>query len=330
MKPSVSVIIPAYNAEKTIENCLNAVLKQKYPRNKYEVIVVNDGSTDRTKEIVSKFPVRLINQKNAGPAKARNRGVRNAKANIVVFIDSDCVPGSTCLKNLVASLSDLEIVGVSGTYRTKNKDSFMARFTGYEIEQRHNKMKEKSMIDFIGTFNCAYRRNIFLQFGGFNTKFRTSSGEDPDLSYRISKRGYKLVFQPSAYVYHFHPNSLKKYLRQKFWRAYWKVFLYSIHKEKIFGDVYTPRTLFFQILFTGIFIFSLPLTSWSQFFIILSLFSLFLIFLFNLSLIKFIWSKEKLMAILTLPIVFLRNLVSLIAILYGVLSFKIRSSRNIF
>jgi len=318
----ISVIIPAYNAQKTIKRCLEGVLNQKINK-KYEVIVVDDGSTDETVKVVSKFPVKLIKQKHQGPAKARNLGAKKSKGNIIVFTDSDCIPPKNWLKELTKLFSNPGIVGVSGTYKTKNKNNLIARLVGYQIERRHERMKKMDRIDFVGTYNCAYRKRIFFKFGGFNTKFKTSSGEDPDLSYKISKKGYKIVFQPSAYVSHYHVDSLTKYLKQKFWRAYWRVLLYSRHKEKMIGDAYNPKSLLFQVLFTGFFVLFLVLSFLDRTFILTSLIFLILVIFLNLGLLVSLWKKDRFLTLITLPLLFLRNFVCIFGVIYGVLRIRI-------
>jgi cellulose synthase/poly-beta-1,6-N-acetylglucosamine synthase-like glycosyltransferase len=317
----LSVIIPAYNAQKTIQKCLEGVLNQKIDK-EYEVIVVDDGSSDDTVKTVSKFPVRLIKQKHQGPAKARNLGAKKSKGEITIFTDSDCIPPKNWLKELTKPFSDAEIVGVSGTYKTKNKEKILARFEGYQIEERHEKMKMMERIDFVGTFNCAYRKNIFFKYGGFNTKFKTSSGEDPDLSFKIYNEGYKIVFQSSAFVYHYHVDSLAKYLKQKFWRAYWRILLYSRHKNKIMGDSYTSKSLLSQVLVTGLFILFIIFSIFSKIFIFGALLFLSIFFLSNLSSLIFLWKKENFLSLFAIPILFLRNLVCIFGVLYGILRIR--------
>ena len=87
----VSVIIPAYNEENTIESCLNSLLNQTIGKESYEVIVVDDGSTDSTSEIIKRYPVKLFRQGNSGPATARNLGAKNSSGEIILFTDADCV-----------------------------------------------------------------------------------------------------------------------------------------------------------------------------------------------------------------------------------------------
>jgi len=329
MRPKITVIIPAYNAEKTIKKTLDAVLSQDLSKNRFEIIVVNDGSTDNTKKIVSKFKkVKLVSIKHSGPAVARNRGAKVAKGEIIAFTDADCVPKNDWLKNLISPFKKSETVGVAGTYETLNKNQFMARFIGYEIEQRHESMKKLASIDFVGTYNCAYRKSIFRKIYGFDESFLVASGEDPELSFRMKKAGHKIVFRPKAIVLHSHPDTLKKYLKQKYNRAFWKVFLYKRHPKKVFGDVYTPKTLLPQIFFTGLALLSLLLTfvySWIiYFFLIFILLSLFM----NYNFYRFVLKKERSILLFS-PIIFLlRNIISLIAILHGILFFGMKISKQ--
>lgn len=244
----VTVIIPAYNAGRTIADTLRSLEKQNF--RDFEVIVVDDGSSDNTAEAVKKFPkVRLLGEKNAGPAAARNYGAREAKGDILVFTDSDCVASPDWLSQMVLPFEDRNIVGVQGRYKSKQR-GIVARFIQLEIEKRYEKMAKQKYIDFIGSYSAAYRKNVFLEASGFDESFRIASGEDTELSYKISKAGHKMVFRQSAVVYHSHPNSLGKYLRIKFFRAFWRTRVYGKHKEKIVRDSYTSQMVKVQ---TGLF-----------------------------------------------------------------------------
>ncbi len=315
----ISIIIPSYNSEKTIKDLLKSLLNQDY-KGKYEIIVV-DSSNDRTPEILSRFPVKVIRQKPKGPGAARNLGVKKAKGNIVVFIDSDCIAPRNWLRNLLKPFSDKSVVAVSGTYRTRNKDSIIARFAGYEIEDRHEKMKDMETIDWVGSFNCAYRKDIFMKFGGFRSKFIQS--EDGELSYRISEAGHKIKFNSSAYVYHYHPDSLFKFLKQKFWHAFWRILVYREHKTKMLGDSYTSKALFFEELVVGITIFTLFLALLRVIpFYIGTTFLLFS-FLLTIPLSFRIFLKDKVVGILSPFIILLRDIVTGFGILFGLIfSFK--------
>ena len=317
----ISVIVPSCNSEKTIGKAIKSLLNQDY-KGKYEIIVV-DKSTDRTPKIISKFPVKSIKQKSKGISAARNLGVKKAKGRIVAFIDSDCIAPKNWLTNLLKPLSDKDVVAVSGTYKTKNRESIIARFTGYEIEQRHARMKNLETIDFVGSYNCAYRKDVFLRIGGFDNRFAQS--EDGELSYRVSKMGKKIRFNPSAYVYHYHPESLTKFLKQRFWHAYWRTLVYRKHKEKMFGDSYTPKSVFIGNAFIGI-------TSLLLFFGLLNiiplsygLIFLFISFLLTIPLSYKIFIKDEIVGTLSPFIMILRDFFMSVGIVYGLIISSIKS-----
>jgi cellulose synthase/poly-beta-1,6-N-acetylglucosamine synthase-like glycosyltransferase len=314
----ISVIIPAYNAASTIRDTIEALLNQNYPKNKYEIIVVDDGSKDDTIKIVKSYKkVRLIQQKHKGPAAARNLGAKKARGSILLFTDSDCIPSKNWIRDMIEPLKNSEIVGVSGTYKTLNKESIVARFVGYEIERNHEMMKKQKYIDFIGSYSAAYRKEIFLKFGGFDESFPIASGEDPELSFRISKAGYKMVFQPKAYVYHRHPDTLKKFLRQQFWRGYWRVLLYKKHTDKMFRHSYTPLRLYFEIALLGLSSLLLMLGFFGIVPIIYGLFGLFLTFLLTLPFSLQIFKKDKKVGLAAPFIILLRNFFVGLGILFG-------------
>jgi len=239
-----SVIIPAYNAEKTVRECIQGVLNQT--QKDFELIVVDDGSTDNTPKIVESFKkAKLLKQQNGGPAKARNAGAKMAKGDVLVFTDSDCVAEKNWLEGMLKPFSDKSVVGVQGAYKTKQQ-SAVARFVQYEIEERYDRMKRSSKLDWVGSYSAAYQKKMFLEAGGFDESFPVASGEDPALSYTMAEKG-KLVFNPKAIVYHQHPETVKKYFWVKFHRAYWRTLLYKRFPQKMVLDSFTPQGLKAQI-----------------------------------------------------------------------------------
>src|SRR3989304_8288811 len=248
LRQSVSVIVPAYNSEKTIESCIEALLLQDYQKELYEVIVVDDGSTDNTAQKIKKFPVKYIWQKNSGPASARNNGVTYANGDTILFTDSDCMPDVNWISEMVKPFKDINVMAVKGAYRNKQK-SIVARFAQLEFEERFEMLKKAEYIDMVDTYSAGFRKDIFLKMGGFDTSFPVANNEDTELSYRMSRRGLKMVFNPEAIVYHLnHPDSIKRYARLKFWRGYWRIVVYKRFPDKMLKDTYTPQTLKLQTL----------------------------------------------------------------------------------
>ncbi|MBI4210219.1 MAG: glycosyltransferase [Candidatus Diapherotrites archaeon] len=256
-----SIVVPAYNSEATIRECISAIQNQEYGGN-FEIIVIDDGSKDATALAAKRAGARVVSQENAGPAKARNLGARISKGEIIIFTDADCIPEKNWLSEMLKPFGEAEVAGVQGTYRTR-QESIVARFAQIEIEERYELMeKNAGSLDWIGSYSAAYRRKDFFDAGGFDESFPKASGEDPELSYKLQKAGKKLVFNPEAAVYHTHPETLWKYLLTKFYRAFYRVNLYSKHKDKIVKDSYTTIEIRVQVVCayagTALFLLSLP------------------------------------------------------------------------
>lgn len=261
-KPKISVIIPVYNAEKTILYTLTALEGQS--RNDFEVIIVDDGSTDMSAKLVAQFreqnnlPIKLIHQENSGPARARNVGVEQAEGEMLIFLDADCIP----LENWVKEMTSLLGKDVAGCYcgnTVRNTESIVARYVDYEMTKRHKGMIGKD-IDAISTYSASFLKRIFTECSGFDTHYREASGEDFDLAFNIARAGYKLRFINTTFVYQYHPDSWRKYLRRQFKRGYWRVKLYLENRDKIInGDSYTGHEPQVQFILSLLALFSIPL-----------------------------------------------------------------------
>ncbi len=253
----ISIIIPAYNAGDKLKECLEALEKQSFPTEQYEIIVVDDGSTDATASIVKNYGVLYFYQDNKGPAAARNKGAEMSRGDIILFTDSDCVPDRDWIKEMFSSFQVPEVVGVKGAYKTSQR-AFWARFAQVEFQERYNLLLKNKYIDMIDTYSAGYRKDVFLSAGGFDTSFPVPNNEDTDLSYRMSLNNYKMVFNPNAVVWHLdHPDTLIKYMKLKFWRGYWRMVVYQKYSGKIIKDSYTPQTLKLQILLAFLLVLSL-------------------------------------------------------------------------
>ncbi|MCM8784517.1 MAG: glycosyltransferase [Candidatus Omnitrophica bacterium] len=246
MLPKVSIVIPGYNCAKTIEENLRACFNQDYLRDLYEVIFVDDGSTDNTGDIVRQFPVKYIYQKNSGPAQARNKGWQEAEGEIIIFTDSDCIPDKQWIKNLVRNFNHKKIGAVGGSYGIKNSENLLASCIHAEILWRHQKMSRE--VKALGSYNLAIPKKILLELNGFEESYLTASGEDNDLSYRLLKKGYRLIFEPNALVYHYYPERIIPYLKHQFRHGYWRVKLYRDHIRMIKGDDYSNFLDYFSPL----------------------------------------------------------------------------------
>ena len=240
----VSVIVPAFNAEETLGLCLKSLQDQTAARQGYEIIVVDDGSTDRTAEIAWQHPVRMVQQANAGPGAARNTGARIARGGLLLFTDADCAPTPEWVERLSEPFADGDVAGAKGTYATRQRE-LVARFVQMEYEHRYARMARQDRIDFIDTYSAAYRRDVFLTNDGFDTFYRKL--QDQELSFRLSHKGYRLAFVAEAVVYHQHDRHVGEYWRRKLGIGYWKAALLREHPGRAVRDSHTPQVLKIQI-----------------------------------------------------------------------------------
>jgi lipopolysaccharide/colanic/teichoic acid biosynthesis glycosyltransferase/glycosyltransferase involved in cell wall biosynthesis len=254
----ISVIVPARDAERTLGECLRALLHQQglVFGEDYEVIVVDDGSIDGTSQVAEQFPIVYIQQPNAGPGSARNAGAKIAKGELLAFTDADCAPSPAWLIEITKPFENAEVVGVKGTYLT-NQREWVARFVQLEYEYKYGRMLKQSRIDFIDTYSAAYRKDVFMQNDGFNESFRIL--EDQELSSRLARKGYHLVFEPRAVVYHYHNRTFSEYLRKKFRIGYWKAYTLRSIPEKAFSDSHTAPTQRLEILLFALLLLNIPL-----------------------------------------------------------------------
>src|SRR6201996_3953090 len=241
-----SIVIPTFNGRAKIGACLNALVSQARRRN-VEILVVDDGSTDDTSvEVLKQADVRLITQRNAGPATARNRGAREAQGEIVLFTDDDCVPSPDWLDTMLTPFADAEVVAAKGVYRTRQRQ-LVARFVQAEYEDKYRLMKGATSIDFVDTYSAAFRRDRFLEMNGYDTSFPVACAEDVELSYRMSARGWVMKFVPSAIVFHTHPATLVSYLKKKYKFAFWRVYAVDKNPDKVLKDSHTPQVMKLQL-----------------------------------------------------------------------------------
>ena len=253
----ISVVIPVKDGENCLSECLLAIKQQQKLKfnQDFEIIVVDDGSNDNTAQIARGCGAKVISQPNAGPASARNSGVKNASGDLIAFTDADCVPAPDWLYQITLPFENPKVMGVKGAYRTRERN-WVARFVQLEYESKYERMRQKERIDFIDTYSAAYRRKVFLENGGFNEFFPFPSVEDQEFSFRLAHKGYWLVFQPDAVVYHHHDLTLQEYANRKFGIGYWKAVMLNWLPEKGFSDSHTPPSQRWQILILGMMILS--------------------------------------------------------------------------
>ncbi len=240
-----SVVVPAFNAERTLGACLGGLARQTAPREWFEILVVDDGSTDRTRALAAELGARVFSQKNQGAGAARNLGAVNAKGNLVLYIDADCVPDERWIEAMTAPFARADIAGVSGVKKT-HQSNLWAQLIQIEFDYRYDRMAKRARTDFIDSATAAYRRGVLLESGGFDS--RLMEAEDAELSFRLAERGCNLVLVRDAIVYHHHPESLQGYLQRKYDYARWRAVVYAQHPSKAASDTRTPQSQKLQAL----------------------------------------------------------------------------------
>lgn len=256
MPIDISMIVPVFNGGTKIRRCVDALARQ-VTRRRYEVIIVDDGSTDSGLEGLASEsadrPVRVFRQANQGPAVARNLGVSVARGKFVLFTDADCEPVEDWLEEMMRPMEENpSVVGVKGAYLTRQQ-GIVSRFVQLEYESKYERMKKDQYIDFIDTYSAGFVKEDFRRVGCYDTRFPTASVEDQEFSFRMWEAGCRMVFNPKAKVYHTHSGSLGNYLKKKFRIGYWKTLVLKRHPGKIVRDSHTPQTLKLEMAFAVLF-----------------------------------------------------------------------------
>ena len=262
--PRVSVVVCAYNAERTMDACLASLAVLNYPD--YEVIVVNDGSRDRTLEIAESYPYcRIISQPNMGLSVARNVGAEAATGEIVAYTDSDCVADPDWLRYLVAKMTAGGLAACGGPNFPPPEDSLVPAAVAVAPGGPTHVLLSDEVAEHIAGCNMAFRRDTLLGLGGFDPIYR-AAGDDVDLCWRLQDAGYAIGFSPAATVWHFRRNTVKAYCNQQ--RGYGKAeaLVYSKHPfrfnlfgqakwlGRIYGDLSTSLLLSRRpVIYSGVF-----------------------------------------------------------------------------
>jgi GT2 family glycosyltransferase len=210
--PRMSVVVCSYNGARTIRDCFEGLLRLQYPD--YEVIVVDDGSTDETAAIAEEYGFRLIRTENRGLSRARNTGLGAATGEIVAYIDDDARPDPDWLSYLAAEFLRTNHVGVGGPNVAPPGDGTIAECVANAPGGPVHVLVSDREAEHIPGCNMAFRKEALEAIGGFDPRFR-AAGDDVDVCWRLQARGWTLGFSPAAMVWHHRRNSLRAYWRQQ-------------------------------------------------------------------------------------------------------------------
>lgn len=218
--PKVSVVVASYNGARTLKLCLESLQRLNYPD--YEIILVDDGSTDATQKIVEEVGrvaprVPLVNirhERNFGLSVARNTGIAAATGEIIAYTDSDCRADEDWLYYLVGSLEGSEFVGVGGPNLLPPEDSRVASAVMVSPGGPAHVMLTDREAEHIPGCNMAFYKHALEGIGGFDPIFM-KAGDDVDVCWRLQQAGCKIGFSPSAFVWHYRRSTVGAYLKQQ-------------------------------------------------------------------------------------------------------------------
>ncbi|MFH1332780.1 MAG: glycosyltransferase [archaeon] len=209
--PKFSIIIPTYNSESFIERCLSNVFEYKGAKD--EVIVVDNDSKDGTREIVKKFPAKLVICKKVGAPVARNYGVKFAKNEVLVFVDSDVMVQEGNFERLRSLMSNKDLCAVTGNYCAyTDAEGILSKFQNLYTHNNYAQIggvRKKLLYNSFWTAFCTVRKNCFEDVGGFDESLYAL--EDIDFGVRLSKKGYRILLDKTIQNIHYSKFSLKKF-----------------------------------------------------------------------------------------------------------------------
>jgi glycosyltransferase involved in cell wall biosynthesis len=211
--PKVSVVVCCYNGGSTLRACLESLMHLQYPD--YEVILVDDGSTDATPTIAADFfHVVYHRQDNQGLSTARNVGAQLATGEIIAYTDSDCVVDEHWLRYLVEAMKDQQVEAIGGPNITPDSDSWVAKCVAASPGNPSHVMLNDQHAEHIPGCNMAFRRSTLLGLGGFDPQFRVA-GDDVDMCWRFLDAGLTIGYASGAMVWHHRRATLAAFGKQQ-------------------------------------------------------------------------------------------------------------------
>ncbi len=217
-KPFFSIIVPSCNRPEQLRECLESFCRLDYPRERFEVIVIDDGSRKPLNQVVKRFQnqldTTLVRQENAGPAAARNTGASHARGEFLAFTDDDCTSASDWLRTLADRFDTPDHIVGGRTVNALHNNTYSATtliireavYSYYNADNRQG--------PFVASNNMALSAGLFNMSGGFDTNFRTS--EDREFCDRWLLHGYGIIYAPEAVVFHAHPLTFRSFCKLYF------------------------------------------------------------------------------------------------------------------
>lgn len=232
MAPLVSVVVLTCNEEENISKCLDSLIAQDYQKDKYEVIIVDAASKDKTQNICREYPIRLVVADKKGFSHQRNKGIEAARGEYIAFTDADCAAEKSWLRKLVEQIesTDKDVVAVGGPNLVFDDDAPFSKIVGYAQETflgsggsaQSYRIGKLKFVSSVPNCNAIYRKEIFAK-----EKYDESliGGDDCDLNFRLRQKGYKFLYRPDIIVWHRRPKSFREFIRK------------TLHYGKVMGQI---------------------------------------------------------------------------------------------
>ncbi len=238
--PFFSIIVPTYNRPDQLTQCLHSLAILDYPRDRFEVIIVDDGSemslTDIVKPFKQNLDIDLIHQSNAGPAAARNRGAINAKGNFLAFTDDDCEPQAQWLKVLADYVHKFPHTMIGGKTINKLTHNIYSKTSQLIVDIVYHHYNHNPInAGFFASNNMVIPLSAYREINGFNESFKAS--EDRELCDRWRFDGRRLVYAESAVIRHAHELTLRSFCRQHFAYGRGAYLYHRIRRERRSGSI---------------------------------------------------------------------------------------------
>jgi len=245
-KPVVSIIIPALNEEGRIEKCLSSINDLDAPEGIFEIILIDNGSSDRTGEIAKGLGAQVYSITTGTISRLRNYGALKAKGEIFAFVDADCVVSKDWLKYALKELEN-ESVGATGSnYQVPDQSTWVSKAWGFNMRE----LKDRGETNWIQSGNLIIKRDVFNLVGGFDEHL--SVCEDSDICYRIKDEGYKIMSNLAISSYHLQfAETLGGFFKKELWHGkdILRVFLKSKNKKR-YSKIFVFTIFFFISLFS--------------------------------------------------------------------------------
>lgn len=263
---SISFLVPAYNEEDSLEGTVKALIDLDYPKNKKEIIIINDESKDRTlgiaRRLSREYPyVKVLDKKNSGKADSLNQAIKIAKGELIAVVDADSYPKKDALLKMVGHFDDKKVAAVTSRVLVKNKNNFLTRFQVMDYSIIAWTRKLLDFVDSVYVTNgplSIYRRAVVKKIGGFDPKNLT---EDIEITWHLLSEGYRTRMSYSAIVYTNVPEKLNGWIKQRVrWnlgglqtvKKYWR----DMFRKGAFGYFVVPYVaLSFVLTIVGFFLF---------------------------------------------------------------------------